>query len=166
MFIYLVIKSIRVLFFSDAQINDFDDFKHAVTCGTETSMPPGSPIEKIVPKIYAYTRTHHSVFDVHDYKIIELKMKHLEESGFFNVTRQVVFIVHGFWNTEHFPWQYQIKDRILKKDDSTVFVVTWKWGAFVLDYAHAGANTQTMATLISNIAGTVMNLKTFRGKYF
>lgn len=95
---------------------------------------------------------------------IEPKVAELDASSYFKAGRQVVFIVHGFFNNELFPWQYTLKDAILKAEDSTVLIVTWGGGAINPSYPQSGANTQTVAEVVAAFADAIFKSKTFKSK--
>jgi hypothetical protein len=131
-----------------------------IICGMETPAP--WPVAKIVPNVFVYTRSRRLSFRLSDLAQIGPKVAELEKKDYLKPGRQVVFIVHGFWNNELFGWQYSVKNALLDADDSTVMIVTWGAGSLVPLYTQAGANTQTVAAVVAELAKAVSKASIFQ----
>lgn len=127
-------------------------------------MPTPWLMSRIVPNVLVYTRNKNLSFRLTSLTEIGPKIAELEKKEYLKPNQQVVFIVHGFWNNELFSWQYNVKNAILKAEDSTVFIVTWGAGSLVPLYPQAGANTKTVASVVAELAKSIANGPTFKSK--
>jgi len=131
-----------------------------IICDSE--FPTAWPVSRVLPNVLVYTRTSHLSFRVSNLTEIGEQVAQLEKEDYLKAGRQVVFIVHGFQNNELFIWQHQIKDALLNAEDSTVFIVSWGFGSIIPSYNQAGANTQTVASVVAELADTVAKATVFK----
>ncbi|KAL3869625.1 hypothetical protein ACJMK2_042290 [Sinanodonta woodiana] len=74
-------------------------------------------------------------------------------SSNFDGSKDTKFIIHGFKHTS--PWDVNLKDEILKRDDVNVIIVDWHKGANDINYARTVANTRVVGALIALLMKTL-----------
>jgi len=122
-------------------------------------------LSDIRPEFQVYIQGKDDHATIHNETDLSNFIHKLEEQNFFSVNRKVAFLVHGYMG--HMPWTKwtsEIKDAILKVEDTTVIMVVWSKGADVFySYGESASNTQTVAAVLAQMAVGILNTNTFKG---
>jgi len=160
-------RCILLLFLVNVHSGSFGEMQEKPDTYCE-GLPPAQPLWEIKPTVYVSTGGRVGMqFTIEYPSDIKETVTTLENRGYLAKDRQVVFIVHGYWNTKTFVfaaggWMDTIKDEILKRENSTVFVVSWGKGSFKWTYEKAASNTKIVAYMIQSLAESILNTTTFQ----
>nr|XP_028582763.1 LOW QUALITY PROTEIN: lipase member H-A-like [Podarcis muralis] len=81
-----------------------------------------------------------------------LSENNLTASTHLNLTKQTIIIIHGYRLTGSPPvWIDEIKELLLKKEDSNVITVDWNRGATTVYYPSAVKNAKTVVGILNNL---------------
>ncbi|XP_015279770.1 PREDICTED: lipase member I [Gekko japonicus] len=73
-------------------------------------------------------------------------------SVYLNVTKKIIFVIHGYRPTGSPPiWINEIKNSLLAKEDINIIIVDWNRGATTLIYPTAVSNTRKVAEMLKNL---------------
>ncbi|KAL3869627.1 hypothetical protein ACJMK2_042292 [Sinanodonta woodiana] len=78
-------------------------------------------------------------------------------SSNFNGNKDTKFIIHGYKHSTSNPWDINMKDAILERDDVNVILVDWVKGARITNYAQVVANTRVVGALLALLMKTLAN---------
>uniref|UniRef100_A0A8D0HNM0 Lipase H n=1 Tax=Sphenodon punctatus TaxID=8508 RepID=A0A8D0HNM0_SPHPU len=78
-------------------------------------------------------------------------------SEYLNVSKKIIFIVHGYRFTGSPPgWMHDLVQYLLSVDDTNVIVVDWNKGATTLIYHNAARNTRKVAEFLKKLVDQML----------
>lgn len=81
-----------------------------------------------------------------------LSGQNLTTSVYLNVTKKIIFVIHGYRPTGSPPiWINEITNILLAKEDANIIIVDWNRGATTLIYPNAVSNTWKVAGMLKNL---------------
>lgn len=106
-------------------------------------MKEAKPISDIKPELWVHSGGASFKISYEEYfaeTITALRSKGILDG------KRIIFIVHGFLNTNEESWMHEMKDAMLRERDQHVVLVGWGRGADIgaTNYPQAAGNTQAV----------------------
>ncbi|KAJ8666918.1 hypothetical protein QAD02_008580 [Eretmocerus hayati] len=96
-------------------------------------------------RFYFYSRSQLNGSTVHAGE--DFQLKDID----FQIQRNTVFIVHGFWSSGQVDWVQAMKDAFLKMEDMNVVAVDWQKGSNTINYLSASISTRIVGNQIAQL---------------
>lgn len=125
----------------------------AWTCQDFTDLDLGQAImgTKLEVNLILYTRKNTTCGTL-------LSHTNLSANPHFNLSRQSIFIIHGYRPTGSPPvWMYRLSEGLLARTDSNVIVVDWNRGAANVNYLKSVKNTHKTAENLTAFIRTMQD---------
>lgn len=117
-------------------------------------MKDAEPISDLKPELWVHSRGDSFKMSYEEYfaeNITALRSKGILDG------KRIIFIVHGFLNTNEESWMHEMKDAMLRDRDQHVVLVGWGRGADIgaTNYPQAAGNTQAVGEWLGQLTSQI-----------